>query len=361
MSFYCQRQFNNLTSTTKASYNISMTNLFRKAIIFTDIHFGLKSNSQLHNEDCLNFVKWASELGRAQGCETALFLGDWHNNRASINVLTLNYSLQALELLDKNFQQVFFIPGNHDQFFKDKRDVTSVAWAKHLPNVHIINDWFNESGVTIAPWLVGEEHKKVHTFQSQYMFGHFELPHFYMNSLVAMPEHGEIRREHFGSYGHVFTGHFHKRQTHRNITYIGNCFPHNYADAGDNERGAMILEWGSEPQFYSWPDQPTYNVFNLSALVADPGAHLKRLQHVRVRVDVDLSYEEANYLKETFAETYQLREIAMIPQRSSDLDSTQAADCAAYQSVDQIVTTNINAIDSDHFDRALLLDIYRNL
>ena len=35
-----------------------MSNLFKKAAILTDIHFGLKSNSQLHNEDCLNFVKW---------------------------------------------------------------------------------------------------------------------------------------------------------------------------------------------------------------------------------------------------------------------------------------------------------------
>jgi hypothetical protein len=60
-----------------------MSNLFRKAAIFTDIHFGLKSNSTLHNEDCLDFVKWATAKAREEGCETCLFLGDWHNNRAS--------------------------------------------------------------------------------------------------------------------------------------------------------------------------------------------------------------------------------------------------------------------------------------
>ena len=39
-----------------------MSNLFKKAAIFTDIHFGLKSNSTLHNEDCLAFVKWATAM-----------------------------------------------------------------------------------------------------------------------------------------------------------------------------------------------------------------------------------------------------------------------------------------------------------
>ena len=31
-------------------------NLFKKAAVFTDIHFGLKSNSKIHNDDCEAFV-----------------------------------------------------------------------------------------------------------------------------------------------------------------------------------------------------------------------------------------------------------------------------------------------------------------
>ena len=86
-----------------------MDKLFKKAAVFTDIHFGLKSNSQLHNEGCLNFVIWATAEAKKQGCDVALFLGDWHNNRASINIVTLNYSLRALEHLNDNFGAVYFI------------------------------------------------------------------------------------------------------------------------------------------------------------------------------------------------------------------------------------------------------------
>ena len=33
-----------------------MSNLFKKAAVFSDIHYGLKSNSIQHNIDCVNFV-----------------------------------------------------------------------------------------------------------------------------------------------------------------------------------------------------------------------------------------------------------------------------------------------------------------
>jgi DNA repair exonuclease SbcCD nuclease subunit len=338
-----------------------MSNLFKKAAIFTDIHFGLKSNSQLHNEDCLNFVRWATELAREQGCETAMFLGDWHNNRANINIVTLNYSLRALEHLNANFRDVYFIPGNHDLYYRDKRDIQSVEWARHLPNIHICNDWFSSGDVVIAPWLCGDDHKRISKLKGKYMFGHFELPGYLMNAMVEMPDHGEVKREDFNNFEHVFSGHFHKRQTKKNITYIGNCFPHNYADAGDDERGVMILEWGREPEFHAWPEQPLYRVYNLSNVLDRPDQLLKLNMHARINLDIDISYEEASFIKETFMASHQLREIKLIPQSSVDLDSMVAQGNIAFQSVDQIVSNQLTNIDSKQYNNKILLEIYQTL
>lgn len=340
-----------------------MSNLFRKVAICTDIHFGLKSNSQIHNDDCLNFIKWFTTKAREEGCETAMFLGDWHNNRASINIVTLNYSLRALEHLNENFNAVYFIPGNHDLYYRDKRDVQSVEWARHLANIHICNDWFSSGDVVIAPWLVGEDYKRIPKLNAKYMFGHFELPHFYMNAMVQMPDHGDIRREDFTGIEHVFTGHFHKRQTHKNITYIGNCFPHNYADNGDDERGMMIMEWGQEPEYHAWPDQPRYRVYQLSDVLQNTDALLHPGMHVRVNLDVDITYEEATFIKETFATTYKLREITLIRQKiiSGDDIAYDTQGNIMFESVDSIVTNQLYNINSDQFDKNLLLDIYRNL
>ena len=339
-----------------------MTNLFKKAAVFTDIHFGLKSNSQLHNEDCLNFVKWATARAREEGCETAMFLGDWHNNRASINIVTLNYSLRALEHLNENFEQTYFIPGNHDLYYRDKRDVQSVEWAKHLSKIHICNDWFTMGDVTIAPWLVGDDFKRLKKLRGKYMFGHFELPGYLMNAMVAMPDHGEVDpKNDLKGFEHVFSGHFHKRQTKGNITYLGNCFPHNYADAGDDDRGLMILEWDKPPVYHAWPDQPIYRVFQLSDVLKHTEVMLLPNMHVRVNLDIDISYEEATFIKETFIDTYKLREITLIPAKVTDLTEYEIQGNIAFESVDQIVFGQLNSIESEQFNKNLLLDIYRNL
>jgi DNA repair exonuclease SbcCD nuclease subunit len=338
-----------------------MANLFKKAVVFTDIHFGLKSNSQTHNDDCLAFVKWATKLAKENNCETAMFLGDWHNHRASINIVTLNYSLRALEHLNDNFDRVFFIPGNHDLYYRDKRDVQSVEWAKHLPNVVICNDWLHSGDVIVAPWLVGEDYKRIPKLSAKYMFGHFELPHFKMNAMVEMPDHGDIKREDFGGIGHVFSGHFHKRQTYKNITYIGNCFPHNFADNHDDERGAMIIEWGQEPEYHAWPDQPRYRVLRLSDVINNAPDVLAKNMHVRVELDIDISYEEANFIKETFIKDYHLREMALIPNKSAAIDVDMAPGEVRFESVDQIVTDQLTNIASEFYDSKLLLKIYQEL
>jgi len=336
-------------------------NLFKKAAVFTDIHWGLKSNSIIHNRDCEAFIDWAISKAKEEGCETGFFLGDWHNHRASINLQTLQFSLQALEKLSAAFEKFYFIPGNHDLYYRDKRDIHGVEWAKHLSNITICNDWFKQDDVIIAPWLVGDDHKKLHKMKAKYMFGHFELPHFKMNAMVEMPDHGEIKVESFGGIESVFSGHFHLRQQKKNINYIGNCFPHNFADAGDANRGMMVLEWGKEEQYFSWPGQPLYRVLKLSQVIDNAPNILVPNMHVRVELDIDISYEEANFIKDTFVKDYNLREMALIPVKSSTVDLDMSPGEVKFESVDQIVTDQLTNIESDFYDPKLLLKIYQNL
>jgi len=338
-----------------------MTNLFRKAAICTDIHWGLKSNSLIHNQDCEAFVDWFIDTARAQGCETGMFLGDWHHHRASINLQTLHFSLRSLQKLSAAFERFYFIPGNHDLYYRDRRDIHGVEWAQHLPNITVVNDWFKSGDVIIAPWLVGDDHKRIPRMSAQYMFGHFELPHFKMNAMVEMPDHGEVRVDSFGGVGSVFSGHFHLRQSKRNINYIGNCFPHNFADAGDADRGMMILEWGQQPEYRAWPDQPLYRVMRLSEVIDHGASILTPNMHVRVELDIDISYEEASFIKNTFVQSHNLREMALIPSKRTTVDLDLAPGEVRFESVDQIVTDQLTNIESEFYDPKLLLKIYQNL
>jgi UDP-2,3-diacylglucosamine pyrophosphatase LpxH len=334
--------------------------MFKKAACFTDIHFGLKNNSRQHNNDCENFVKWFIDEAKSFGAETCFFLGDWHHHRSSINISTLNYSISNLKRLSDNFEKVYFIVGNHDLFYRDKREISSVVFANEIPKVEVINEITVKDGVAIVPWLIGNEWKKIQKIKAKYMFGHFELPNFKMNAMVEMPDHGEIQASHFSNVEKVFTGHFHKRQHQGNISYIGNPFAHNYSDAWDNDRGAMFLEWDKEPQYKIWADGPKYRVLPLSKLLEAPDDYLEPEVNVRVKIDMDISYEEANFIKENFQNTYQLREISLLPYKELEEEMEFQGEIS-FKSVDEIVLDQLAKVESDTFDNSVLIEIYNRL
>lgn len=334
---------------------------FKKAAVFTDIHFGLKSNSKSHTDDCVEFVDWFITTAKEEGCETAIFCGDWNHNRNNLNIITMNAGLECLEKLGKHFNQVVFFPGNHDLYYKDRRDMNSVAYGKHVPGITMISEPIVIDEVAFVPWLIGDEWRKMSKIKSRYMFGHFELPLFMMNAMVQMPDHGEINSEDLVNNEYVFTGHFHKRQNKGNIHYIGNAFPHNFADSWDSERGMMILEWGGVPKYIDWPDAPLYRVTTLSKLIDTMDTLCKPKMHLRVHLDIDISFEEATYIKETVIEKYSIRECTLIQDKKNLENVVSYTEITQFESVDQIVSNQINGIQSDSFDNGTLLEIYNSL
>ena len=334
--------------------------LFKKVACFTDIHFGLKSNSQVHNQDCEDFVDWYIAKAKEEGCDTGIFMGDWHHNRNSLNITTMDYSLRALEKLGASFDEFYFFPGNHDLYYKDKRDIHSVEFGKYIPGITIVHEPITTGDVTMCPWLVADEWKAIGKKKAKYIFGHFELPHFYMNAMVQMPDHGEIQLDAFDGYEMGFSGHFHKRQSKGNMHYIGNAFPHNYADTWDDERGMMILEWGGQPEYHSWPGQPTFRTVKLSQLIDEADTLIKPKQHLRVALDIDISYEEASFIKEKFMSDYDIRELTLITEKKQ-VEINTDIDIQAFESVDQIVSSQLVNIESDTYNKNTLLAIYNSL
>jgi DNA repair exonuclease SbcCD nuclease subunit len=336
--------------------------MFKKAAVFTDLHLGMKGNSKIHNDDCERFVDWFIETAQSRGCETAIFCGDWHHNRSSLNLTTMNATIRSLEKLGAAFENFYMFAGNHDLFYKDKRTVTSTEFAKHIPGVTVVDNIFEQDGVAFVPWLVGDEWKTIPKLKSKYLFGHFELPYFYMNAMVQMPDHGDLKPEHFVNQSYVFSGHFHKRQVRGKIHYIGNAFPHNYSDAWDDERGMMILDKANnaDPEYINWPDCPKYRTTSLSTLLDPASTLVQPNMYLRVTIDLPISFEEAQFIKETFITQHNCRELVLIPQKHIDEISTEL-DISKFESIDEIVTKEIAAIDSENFDKKILLDIYSDL
>ena len=101
-----------------------------KYILLTDIHFGLKSNSDEFNHQCLDFLQFVQDYVQEHFENEnilPIFLGDWFHTRNAINVKTLNYGIEGLRIFDNIGTQEYsmLLVGNHDIFYHDRRDTYS--------------------------------------------------------------------------------------------------------------------------------------------------------------------------------------------------------------------------------------------
>jgi hypothetical protein len=83
--------------------------------------------------------------------------------------------------------------------------------------------------------------------------------------------------------------------------------------------------------------------------------------YLKVNMDINVSYEEANYIKETFMNDYDIRELSMIQEKTNMDGVIDDSPDGKFESVDQIVTEELVKINSEQFNQKVLLDIYHGL
>ena len=67
-----------------------------------------------------------------------------------------------------------------------------------------------------------------------------------------------------------------------------------------------------------------------------------------------------SFIKEKFVADYDIRELTLIAEKK-EIEINTNIDIQSFESVDQIVSSQIVNIDSDQFDKNLLLNIYNSL
>lgn len=337
--------------------NIDWSNL----VLFGDLHLGLKHNSRQHNEWCAMYLDWMIQQSHARGIRTCVFLGDWSHHRAHVNVVTLNYSLSCLRKLSEHFDHVIMLLGNHDLYYRDRLDMHSIPYVKEFANVYLIHEIVETDQIAFVPWLVGDDWKKIPQIRKPYLMCHAEIARFQMNALIEMPDNGTLTEDHFAHQKLVMSGHFHKRQRRKHILYIGNAFPHNFSDVNDDARGCVFWQPGSEPEFATWPQAPKYRLFNLSEIMSQPHVHVDDRTFARIQVDLDVSHEDAMFLKELFESQLHALDVKFL-HNSSQLDQTALADAQInFETVDSIVLSHLNSIESASMQKETLIQIYQNI
>ena len=303
---------------------LSFDKKFRKIIQFTDIHFGKKNNSIVHNQDCLDFVDFLIDIVKNDPeIDAIAFLGDWFENRNAINVMTLDYANEAADKLDALGIPVFFDIGNHDLYHRHNRTIYSPKPFKDKKNFVIVDHFLVVNGEHLfSPFLFHNEYPQMLQFNGRckYAFGHFEFKNFVLTGTHNVMERGP---EHtmFSDFTYVFSGHFHKRQFKDNTIYIGNTFPMDYGDAGDSARGVCILDTRNDNvKFVDWKECPKYFRTDLSTLLAGEWSPPEQAR-LTCRKDIDITYTEVQALREEFMKAFKLREFKIEENTQEKKDS----------------------------------------
>lgn len=348
-----------------------MTKL-KKGAYFTDIHFGKKQNSRVHNQDCLDFIDWFCEqVKRDPEIDYIAFLGDWNENRSALNISTVNYSHKGISKLCSLGLPVYFVIGNHDLYHRHTREVHSVITHDAFKNLHIIDQPTVvddiEGSVMFCPFMFPQEYPDlVKYLDVPFWAGHFEFKGFLVTGYNLRMPHGPDPDD-FKGPNHIVSGHFHTRQAAGNVVYMGNAFPMDFNDAGDFDRGMMVYDHKKDEMvFENWPDCPKYIKTLLSSLMTDSET-LYPQSRVKVCVDIPITFEESGELRELFKTKYELREFTL--EEMSDLKEVLAdteTEEIDWENVDladpdDLVIKMLEDIESDEIDNDKMIAIYATL
>lgn len=286
-----------------------------RALIFSDLHIGLKSDSLSRLNIVKNVISNIENSIEKYKINTIFFLGDLFHTRSSLNVNTINEAIDIVNKLANKVENFYLVVGNHDIYYKTDTKVNSLNIFSDIKNVHVIDKpkqlVYNNKNILLVPWLQDLSTYKDESFDI--LMGHFDIPSNYLiksyiknniedktkasseiisdilkNNILdlgSIPSIDDVEKclndtnndESLGNFvnkakknGIIYSGHIHKRDiftTHnRKFIFVGAPYEQTLGDI-NNTTGYIILDDNMTPRFVKIENIPThYILYNSSIL-----------------------------------------------------------------------------------------------
>ena len=234
-----------------------------KVALITDTHFGVRKGSQIFHD---YFEKFYTDTFipalDERGIRTVIHLGDVFDVRKGIDYWSLDWAKRVFfgPLYQRGID-VHAIVGNHDIFYKNTLSINGVSLnLSQYDNIAVYNHpttaTIEDTEIFMVPWIcednAAEFSAACAATDANVCMGHLELAGFYANKEYQC-QHGTDPKV-FRQFDTVYSGHFHKKSTRGNITYLGNPYQMYWNDL-DEERGFHI--WDTETGELEFIANPT--------------------------------------------------------------------------------------------------------
>lgn len=273
-----------------------------KIAVFSDLHIGVHQNSKYWHNIAKEWAEWIIADLKARYICDIVFCGDFFHTRDEVNVDTLHFGSQLLEMF--NDFKVTLITGNHDCYLKDSSSINSLTPFANWSNINVVSSTqyitSHSKKYALVPW--GDEVTELDPVDV--IFGHFEIKLFKMNSF-AICDSGVESQDLLAKAPLTLTGHFHLRDERNypngKILYVGNPFQMDFNDTGST-KGYYILDLeSSKCEFIENVLSPKHHNILLSELIAF-GNITERVKQlffnnlVKLKIDRRISPEDTDFL-----------------------------------------------------------------
>jgi len=219
-----------------------------KIALINDTHFSARGDSQLFFD---YFMKFFDDVFfpylKENDIKTVIHAGDLMDRRKFVNFSILNQvRTRFFGKLKEEGIEMHCILGNHDVYYRNTNKVNSARelFANDLTlyeEPEVVN--FDGLDIAMLPWVCKENYDQsinfIKTAAAPILIGHLELQGY--DVMRGVKYDGGMNPKLFERYEQVLTGHFHCRQEHDNIYYLGTQFQITFSDLHE-QKGFHILD-----------------------------------------------------------------------------------------------------------------------
>lgn len=279
-----------------------------KILLVGDPHLGVRSNNEKYI-NCFKdyFLNYLKEIIVEHKTYDVRILGDFFNDRNTLNVQTLNTGLEIFQHYYQYNKNIIFtiLIGNHDIYYNNTLEVNSLNIFDFYPNVRIIKDVTIENiknkTIVSVPWLIPntntmEKFLKLTKSNTIYdvLLGHLEINE--CMPIEAQNENSPFKISLFKNFKRVFSGHIHKRIIQDNICYVGTPYEFYWSDY-NTKKGLHIINLNNDSvEFIENNYSPKHIIFKLSQIRNDFKKIKNQIKNNIIKLIIDEKAEEKDII-----------------------------------------------------------------
>lgn len=283
-----------------------------RVLIYSDAHVERHGGSEARLNEALQALEWVYDVALENEIMNVIFLGDMFHNRARVDVQAYHGAYSIIKRANEAGIQTYFVVGNHDMFYKDRRDINSIAPFESLGRVIDEPCQLAVAGhkIDFLPYVEDKiylELSKCFPNPSNVLMGHVAVEGAVLNTksktaaTFASCDDSEsvedgsgvalVSAQSLASCGwkRIYLGHYHAAQVVREddprIEYVGSPLQLSFGEAFDSKR-IVILD------LQTLKAQDVFNTFSPQFMIFDVDENTeqaeisKHVKNARVRLRV---------------------------------------------------------------------------